>query len=111
MYLLGPTQAPSNLSVSIITSSVVELTWTPPTIEHKNGIIRQYTSELYQKSSESESFHLVGEVVEQSSPLHIEDLHPFYDYQLRMAAVTVDIGPYSDIVSWRMPEDGTFLLP
>ena len=46
----------------------------------------------------------------QSSPLHIEDLHPFYDYQLRMAAQTVDIGPYSDIVSWRMPEDGKYFL-
>ena len=46
----------------------------------------------------------------QSSPLHIEDLHPFYDYQLRMATETVDIGPYSDIVSWRMPEDGKHFL-
>ena len=55
-------------------------------------------------------FYHVREVVGQSSPLHVEDLHPFYDYQLRMATETVDIGPYSDIVSWRMPEDGKHFL-
>ena len=109
-FLQVPTQAPSNLSVSIVTSSVVKLTWIPPTIEHRNGIIRHYTSELYQKNSGSDMFYHVREVVGQSSPLHIEDLHPFFDYQLRMAAHTVDIGPYSDLVSWRMPEDGKHFL-
>lgn len=35
-----------------------------------------------------------------------EDLHPFYRYTFIIAAVTVGQGPFSEIFSLTMPQDG-----
>lgn len=38
--------------------------------------------------------------------MNISDLHPFYTYQVNVAAVTVDTGPFSPTLTFTMPEDG-----
>lgn len=34
------------------------------------------------------------------------DLHPFYRYTFIVAALTIGRGPYSEIISLQMPQDG-----
>lgn len=102
----APYTPPSNLSFSILNSTVIELTWLPPSIEDRNGIISYYWIQVYEANTSAVSFSLLREVKEDSFPVFIQDLHPFYFYQLRMSAVTVEPGPFTDLISWKLPEDG-----
>lgn len=109
MYCLtfsAPNTPPHNVSLSILDSFAIELAWLPPSLEDRNGIIRHYWIELYETNSTDVSFSLLREVLEESFPAVIQNLHPFYLYQLRVSTVTVEPGPFSDFIAWKMPEDG-----
>ena len=88
----------------MLSSTSVEVAWVPPAIEARNGIIHHYEIVVYEKSGTTSL--LKKKINEEVSPVVVEDLHPFYQYELRMAAVTVEPGPFSDFISWTMPEDG-----
>lgn len=97
------------MSLSILNSSAVELTWHPPHLEDRNGIIDHYWIEVYEANSTGVPFSLLSEVMKESFPVVVRDLHPSYSYQLRVAAVTVDSGPFSDLLSCVLPEDGRYM--
>lgn len=61
---------------------------------------------MYEANATDVPFSLLREVQEELFPAIIQDLHPFYLYQLRVAAVTVEPGPFSDLIDCTMPEDG-----
>ena len=68
------------------------------------GVIRSYRVRLNNVETGSERI-----IADSSSPLVVSDLHPFYNYRISVAAYTVALGPYSTIVSLRMPPDSTTL--
>jgi len=35
-----------------------------------------------------------------------ENLHPYYNYRISVAAVTVATGPFSEVLSQQTPQDG-----
>lgn len=101
----APSSPPCNLSLSILSPSAIELTWLPPQEEARNGIIRHYRIRLWEAVSTDTPLSLLKEVHEESFPAIFSGLHPFYHYELRISAVTVSLGPFSDPISWTMPED------
>ena len=105
-FSTAPSVAPFNVSLSILNPSTVELTWMPPSIEDRNGIIRYYWIHIHEKNMSDAPFQLIREIRVNSSPASIADLHPSYQYQLSISAVTVHSGPFDNLTSWTMPEDG-----
>ena len=91
--------------MSILNSTAIEVTWLPPTIEERNGIIHHYVIAVYE-SGFGDILSFWGESSEDSSPAVVSLLHPFYQYEMRITAVTVEPGPFSTFISWTMPEDG-----
>ena len=54
-------------------------------------------------AAESGSFY---QLTSESNALNISGLHPFYTYNLTVAAVLIYPGPYSAVLTIQMPEDG-----
>jgi len=53
-----------------------------------------------------ESYQLISP----NTSLTVNDLHPYYHYNLLVAAVTTAAGPFSNILPVLMPEDGKSYL-
>jgi len=53
--------------------------------------------------AETGSFY---QLTSDSTTLNISGLHPFYTYNLTVAAVLFHLGPYSAVLTIQMPEDG-----
>ena len=98
---LAPSDAPSNLTVMAINSTSVYLSWLPPDEDQHNGDIRHYSIRILELLSRMEiQLNLTNTTFIYAS------LHPAYTYSFAVAAVTVEIGPYSDSEVVTMPEDG-----
>lgn len=97
----APSSSPVNISAEIIDSSTVILKWhSPPSSDH-NGVIRHYAVNLNELDSASQLQQTVD-----ASPMVVSSLHPYYTYEVELAAVTIAVGPYSLPVSFQLPEDG-----
>ena len=72
----------------------------PPTTHH-NGIIRHFVIIITEINTGSE-FQLTSEATLEV----VSSLHPFYTYEVVVAAVTTDTGPLSDSIVFQLPEDG-----
>ena len=101
----APSSFPVNVSAEVIDSTTVMLRWkSPPSSDH-NGVIRYYAVNLTELESASQFQQTVD-----TSPMVVSSLHPFYTYEVEVAAVTVAVGPYSLPVSFQLPEDGELWL-
>ena len=89
---VAPASPPQNMSISVVSSHSISVTWIPPPPEDKNGIITSFIILVYNVLSgesmlyQRESHH---------SQLVVEFLHPYYDYDVSMAAETIEMGPFS----------------
>ena len=82
-------------------SRTLNCTWSPPPEQHQNGIITVYRVQLTEV--------LTGVMLVKSSnstTIEVSGLHPDYEYEWRVAAVTVGVGPYTNTTTTRLPEDG-----
>lgn len=98
--ILAPSQGPRSLEVALTSSSSIDIQWSHPDVDQSNGQIQYYSIELFNMES--------GDILTFSTPetsLSIIDLHPYYNYNVSVAAVTVDEGVKSTFV-FQMPEDG-----
>ena len=89
------------MTATVLNSTSVHLSWLPPDEDQHNGDIRHYNIWIVE-------FHS-GRVIQLNSTdfaTVYTGLHPAYIYSFTVAAVTVEIGPYSDSATFRMPEDG-----
>ena len=101
LHTLAPSGAPFNLTAMAINSTSIHLIWLPPDEEQHNGDIRHYNIRIVELHSGRE-FQLNSTNI---STVYT-GLHPAYTYSFSVAAVTVEIGPYSDSAIATMPEDG-----
>ena len=83
-----------------MSSSAIAIQWNPPDVDRSNGVIRYYSIELFNsESGDSRTFTTLG------TSYNISNLHPYYNYNISVTAVTVGEGVKSTI-DIQMPEDG-----
>ena len=101
LFCLAPSGTPQNLSVLATSSHTAYLTWVPPDVPLRNGEIISYTINVSVVESE-EMFQFISE----STELELSALRPYHTYMYTIAASTVaGEGPFSVVVTIRMPED------
>ena len=88
------------MNVTIIGSSVVRVTWEAPVFDTQNGLVRFYVLRITEIETETQFSITVTDTLQ----ANVSDLHPVYNYELRVAATTVDTGPFSEPISWQLPE-------
>ena len=105
LHLSAPTSPPTNLTVEEFTSDSISLSWNPPPFEEQNGLIQQYFLTITRNES-GMSFQQTSNATETT----ILSLHPFSTYIIAVAAETVDVGPFTEGLVVRLPEDGMWKL-
>lgn len=101
LIFTAPSSAPENLKAVAIMSTSISLTWTPPPEGTHNGMIRHYTVNITEDDSERELVFYSP-----TTSLMVSSLHPYYTYHCRVSAITVEYGPYTDILTVTTREDG-----
>ena len=90
-----------NLTITPINSTSISLSWFPPPVIDRNGLIREYRINVTEVDT-GNGFQLVS----LTTLLAMPSLHPDYTYQCTVSAYTVAIGPFSEVVSAKTLEDG-----
>lgn len=105
LHFSAPTSPPTNLTVEEFTSDSISLSWDPPPFEGQNGLIRQYFLAVTRNDT-GMSFQQTSSATETT----IQSLHPFSTYIISVAAETIDVGPFTEGIVVRLPEDGRWKL-
>ena len=98
----APTAAPINIEAYQFNSTSVFLSWRPPLVQYQNGIVRGYYIHVELNStdevelSEVNSTETEFEHITQDQHLLMDNLQPFAVYTCRVAAYTVERGPFSE---------------
>ena len=102
---LAPSASPDRIVVSNTTANSFLLSWNSPPRSSQNGVIRNYTIILTEEDTGRE----IETATQRTSEL-FETLHPFYNYTFQVAAVTVAVGPFSQIRKITTLEDGEYTI-
>ena len=102
----APSDSPYNVQGVALNATTVLLVWQSPQQRQHNGIITAYNILLREVQTDSTALHVL---TGNSTSTVISALHPSYQYEVQVAAVTVLIGPYSNTtVVIQLPESGTY---
>ena len=85
----------------MVDSTTITLSWSAPSSENQNGIVRKYIIRAIETDTGSE---YTWESI--ATNIMIHSLHPYYTYQFTVAAYTVQRGPFSYIVTLQTSQDG-----
>lgn len=97
----APSSPPVNVRVNSKTPHSLAFAWDPPPSEFQNGIIRKYLVNVTDVASEQlQMFEVV------STSLAVNDLHPYYQYQISVSAFTVAEGPSTGEIGFFTDEAG-----
>ena len=97
-----PETAPLQFTVQATDSRTLVLSWEPPLPEDRNGIITNYTINITEMETGTQS-----QLVADNTTITALPLHPHYTYSCTVAAETsVGLGPYTALRAVQMPEDG-----
>ena len=99
---IAPSAPPINLRGFAPDHSSISLEWDPPSSLHLNGILTQYIISV----TEQETGRTLQYNTTNSSIL-LDSLHPHYVYECRVAAHTVETGPFSTIFAVQVLMAGT----
>lgn len=97
----APSSSPENINVSVISSTSVGLSWSPPPLPDRNGIITEYKINVTELDTGR-----VQVLISFTTTFTVQRLHPYYTYEFALSAHTVATGPYSDSEIIQTPEDG-----
>ena len=97
-----PTASPVLIEVTLFNSSALSISWRSPPAGQQNGIISGYTVRLLELITGNER---VIDTNEPHTEVFVTSLHPYYVYELSVAAQTVGIGPFSSPTMIQMDED------
>ena len=82
------------------TSDSISLTWDAPPYESQNGIISQYVIRILENDTGITTLFYSN-----TTTMTVNDLHPYYVYKCSVAAETIDIGPYTAVLTLQLDED------
>lgn len=100
---IDPSASPNGLVVTSVGVDYAEVRWNAPDSTDHNGIIRFYIL-IFMEQETAMNFTLTST----STRLIITTLHPFYTYNVTIAAVTISPGPFSEHLMFMTLEDGKF---
>ena len=86
------------------TSDSISLTWDAPPYESHNGIISQYVIHVLEDDTSTTTLYYSN-----TTTKTVFGLHPYYIYKCSVAAETVDIGPYTAVITLQLDEDSESL--
>ena len=87
---LAPAAPPTSVKAHILINSTF-LSWKPPLLQYRNGILQKYLIEILRDNTTVELNYTTEDPY-----LFINDLEQDVQYTCRVAAYTVDIGPFSE---------------
>ena len=99
-----PSGTPQNIQAQPIDSRSLLLAWELPLAEEQNGVIQKYLINISVAETGDEFQYQPT-----NTTLIVKDLHPHYTYSFVISAVTIGPGPYSEVYTIQMPEDGRSL--
>ena len=99
--LIAPTSPPEDVTITNVSSTEIYISWTEPLEDQINGIIRNYEIEL----AEVETNVIITETTAHNEII-VSSLHPYYQYKVSVAAVTIATGPFSTPLSVTTKEAG-----
>ena len=97
----APSRPPRNVRVTIRSSREARVDWDLPPRQYWNGIISSHILEVTEMET-----GVVRQITTSVNYRVLANLHPHYNYQLRVASTAVNTGPYSSPIFVQMPEDG-----
>lgn len=100
-----PTSPPIVNSPYVVDPTSLHLSWSAPPVDQQNGIIRHYNI-TFTELETGFTFSYIAS----STNFTITSLHPDYQYQIEISAVTIGAGPMSIPTIFQMPEDGRIYL-
>ena len=98
---IAPSGPPQGLSAVASDPRTIRISWSQPLPEEQNGIIRRYTLNI---TTAETGQHI--QLTTTNTTIAAENLHPYYNYRISVAAVTVATGPFSAVLSQQTPQDG-----
>ncbi len=104
IIILAPSSSPIGYASVVLSSTSVTLFWSPPPLEHHNGIIRKYEISIIGEDG--------VEFIEatQNTSITITYLHPNYQYNATVSAVTILKGVASLIIHFTTFQDGKMFI-
>ena len=105
LALAVPSQAPTILSIDLVTSTSFIVKWRIPRKNESNGFVRYFML----KVTENHSSTLLDEFRVYGVTKKVDNLHPYYTYDVRIAMVTTATGPYSPAYMVQTKEAGVLL--
>ena len=103
-----PTAPPGNLTVVVLDSRSLQLSWNSPPDEHQNGEVLGYSISIAAVRTGTKL-----QYNSTSISLIVSDLDPYSTYHCRVAAFTIaGTGPFTPVVEQTTEQDGMFqVLP
>lgn len=83
--------------------TTANISWSPPPPEDQNGIIRHYSIELTDKSTGLEL-----NIIAEAEYYLLDFLEPHTTYTYRIAAVTIQPGPFTELKNFTTSQGGMF---
>lgn len=103
----GPSATPQGVLVTAISSTSLNVTWSPVPSIHQNGIITQYEVESNQTEFNEVSTFSTHTVPGDTLHIMLVNLEEYVIYTIRVRAYTeVGSGPYSETREETTLEDG-----
>ena len=102
----APSTAPQNLSISISSSTSIQMSWQLPRDDHINGVLRHFHVMVLLIADSTVSYSII--VDHTTFEIQVDDLHPNYQYICSVTAVTTEDGPAANVVI-QMPTDGEII--
>lgn len=93
-----------DLAVDEILPRSLHLSWVTPDEEFLNGELTHFLLQLYELDTNTSST-----LISTDEEFEVGFLHPFYMYRLRLAAVTILPGPFTDDIVITTLEDGMIM--
>lgn len=97
-----PSRPPKNIRGYATSSTSIQLHWTAPDSQYRNGIISNYYVEIIEVDTNTN----LDSHTSSDSQISITSLHPYYEYNCTIAAYTVGKGPSSSGLVIRTFQDG-----
>ena len=100
-FCVAPGGPPESVGVQPLDSTSLVVSWEPPQLELRNGVIQRYTIRITELETGA-----VTTLYTEETTVNVTSLHPFYTYSCSVAAETTVLGPFSYPVEIQLPESG-----